>query len=208
MKATLFYVISYSDDYGAHIVEAENMAMAFNAPLKTYRVYRHELKYRYCDLDSEARKEAERIKSRVDPRIICNPAVTLEEILLLPQMKGRETDIEFLKATRTLLMEAPDDIKKKQYRRYELAHSNPGELYAEIKAELKTKMERAVMEIKPFTQTEYRLGLQQAGYSLGLKKFAGLEEALLDLHNAWETNVKDYFSTTARQSPYTSHKNK
>lgn len=193
-KETFFYVISYTDDYDAHIVEAESMTMAFNAPVKTYRVYRHGLKYRYCDLDSEARKEVESIKNkRIDPKILCDPSITLEEILRLPQMKGREKDIEFMEGIRFLAMTAPDDIKEKHFRRYELAHSNPDELYRELKAEFETERDNAVIEIRPFTQTEYKFGLRQAGYCLGFKKFINLEEALLDLYNAWNENIRDYY---------------
>ncbi len=190
-QANKYWIITFSST-DAHIVKTDKKEI-FN-PAKTYRVYQDRLKYRFLDIDSQARKEVKAIVESIDPNLLIDTgSLALDEILSQPWMQDidKNIDLDFLEKALKSLREAPEEIKRERIRRYDLAQTDPEELYQEIKRDLEQKRDSTVEEIPNFTKGELLFGLPQAGYVQGLKGFPNLDSALKTLYSAWESIRRD-----------------
>src|SRR3989344_96591 len=181
-----YWVISFSLD-DAHIVEAHNSVDIVNNPIKTLRMQYSDLRYKYINIDEEARKLTLRRKSQIDPRILFDSNITIDDLLALPQMEGRKDEREHLAKTLELIKMAPQDIRDRKVREYdEIQIISQEGLYAQIKTELEQKKDYAPKQIQHLTFGEINFGLSQAGYEIGQKGFVTLDQALDELYHVWE----------------------
>jgi len=188
-KENKYWVITFSVD-DAHIVEADEEEIYTN-PVKTWRVYYRDLKYKYINVDEEAKKTINERKNMIDPRILFNSKYTINDVLALPQMKHRVKDKDYLKSSLHLLREAPYYVKGKKIREYDEAKKLPYEkLYRRIRQELEQKKHYVPQQIRKFTQGELMFGLPQAGYLVGKIGFPTFEQAIDSLYTVWEKTRK------------------
>ncbi len=186
-----FWIISFTID-DAHIVEANGQDNVFRNPISTFRVYYEKLKYRYIDMEEEAKKIVRIRKSEPDPRFLLDPKNTIDDILALPEMEGRQKDREYLSRLTKQLRTMPGDLREKFIRDYEEAQQkSEEELYEIVLAELKQKQNYTPEQIGHFTKGELYFGLPQASYITGKKGFVTMNDALYALYSAWENIRSD-----------------
>ncbi len=179
-----YWIISFTSD-DAHVIETKQ-GDGPSKPLRTLRVHYRDLKYKYMDIEKEARRLAEAEKNQVDPRILLDKNNSIEYILSLPQIRDRE-DKEFFVDMLKHFREGPDDFHETYIRKYDDAQKKTlEELYLEIRGGLEEKRDYVPKEIGNLTQGELSLGLPGAGYITGTADFTTLDDALSALYYRWE----------------------
>lgn len=179
-----YWIISFTLD-DAHVIETEQ-GEDYSKPLRTFRVYYRDLKYKYMDIEKEARRDAILRKEQLDPRIVFNLNYSIEYVLSLPPMNDRK-DKESLAETLGALREMADYLKEEFIAKYDDAQRmSEEELYRQIHDELEKKKDYVPEEIRKLTQGELSLGLPQAGYLTGAVEFTTLDNALSALDHRWK----------------------
>ncbi|MDP3699163.1 MAG: hypothetical protein Q8R47_06280 [Nanoarchaeota archaeon] len=189
-----YWIVSFSLD-DAHIVEANNSVDILKNTIRTLWVQYQDLRHKYLlNIDEEAQKITQGKKSDFDPRILLNPNTTVDDLLALPQLKGRENKREDFAVMLKVAKFAPEYILEKVIREYDEAQRIPQEeLYIRIKAELEQKRNYVPKQIRNLTFGELAFVLPQAGYGVGQKGFVTLDQALDELYYAWK-ELRDNFN--------------
>ncbi len=180
-----YWIISFSET-DAHIVKANNPDNVEDHE-QTFKVDYRELRYKYIDIEKEAREEARSKKHQIDPRILLDESKTIEDILKLDYFIERQTEKEYLTKILTLIRKAPENIKRDKIKEYiRLQEMSEENIYAEEIIKLGIKKDYNPKKIKNFTELEFKFALPQAGYSYRRDGFENIDQLLLELYNNWE----------------------
>lgn len=193
-----YWVISISFE-DAHLVEADSLEEIKRNPINTFQVHYRDLRYNYINIDQEAQNLAKERKSQINPRILLDQNNTLDYILALPQMKGREIDRDSLTKSLELIRIMPEDLQKRRIKEYEeMQQKSEAQLYQEIINHLRQKQNYYPTKIKNLTPLELKIGLPQAGYITGRKGFVSMSDALDGLYQAWQEIRNDLKKTKSK----------
>lgn len=161
------------------------------------------LQYRYKNIEEETQKEIKCRKSMINPEILFNPKISLEEILGLPEIKNfNEEQIKHLKenvedirgkyksrsVNHDFEIKVLEDVKKDLQKDYnETKTLSEKALYEKIKKDFEHKNKykpKSVPKVTPYD-------LERAGYLVGLREFSSIENAMHELYSFWEDISND-----------------
>ena len=197
MQNNLYWVVSISENDG-HVMETARDPTNAHNPVRTWRVLYHSLRYRFIDLEEEARIITQKRKSEIDPRKLADPRNTIDDILALPQMKGREKEREYLAKVLEFIRKVPADILRRKTAEYDQGQElSTEELYEKVKRDLEQRRNYVPEEITPFTPYELSTKLPEAGYTIIMKDFEEFDGALRYLHHRWEAERLTEIRTTS-----------
>jgi hypothetical protein len=184
-----YWIVSFSLE-DAHIIEANTSDDIVRNPKTTFKVLYRDLRYRYVDIDKEAKTELANRRMRPDPRVLADQKINVNDLLVSLQSKGSTIDIESLKQNlelAQLLANFDPEGFQEKIKEYEMTkRQSDEELLESIYTELKQKRNYTPQIIQNFTLGGLLFGLPQAGYIVGKKAYQTLEDSLDSLYYAWE----------------------